>query len=113
MTESYQTIWLHQNSPIKPAAGAPCNGCGVCCAITPCPLARVRFARFWRPLPKVVKCPALSWSDEGSRYECGLLTKPKQYWRWVPSKLHLRWQLLVSRWIATGIGCDCTSEIEE
>jgi len=33
-----RTIWLHRDALPKPDFGAPCNGCGVCCASEPCPL---------------------------------------------------------------------------
>ena len=26
-----QVVWLHPAAPPKPAEGAPCNGCGLCC----------------------------------------------------------------------------------
>ena len=31
-------VWLHAEAPPKPAEGAPCNGCGLCCLAEPCPL---------------------------------------------------------------------------
>ena len=32
-----QIVHLHRDAPPKPAPGAPCNGCGVCCAAETCP----------------------------------------------------------------------------
>ncbi|CAA7611695.1 conserved hypothetical protein [Magnetospirillum sp. LM-5] len=78
-------VTLHQDAPAKPAWGQPCNGCGLCCAVTTCPLGRIRFWRIKGP------CPALTWDDGGQRYLCRLATN-----RWT------------RRWIAAGIGCDCS-----
>ena len=41
----WQTIHLHRDAPPKPAVGAPCNGCGVCCAAAPCPASLLIFSR--------------------------------------------------------------------
>ena len=73
--------------PVKPPYGDPCNGCGFCCQLETCPLARLRYWRIAGP------CPALVWNK--NRYECGMLMRAK----W--------WRPLVARWIAVGIGCDC------
>lgn len=97
-------IHLHRAAPAKPAPGAPCNGCGVCCALETCPLARLRFLRRDGP------CPALTWHEgEGqseARYHCGLLAEPT---RWLPMPAGLA-QRLVGRWISAGSGCDCDYE---
>jgi len=69
----------------KPAFGAPCNGCGVCCQAETCPIGRIRFLQIKGP------CPALRWTD---RFECGLL-------------LDAGWfKPLIARWISAGSGCD-------
>ena len=73
---------------IKPPAGDPCNGCGYCCKLETCPLARLRYWRIAGP------CPALHWNDGAYRYECGMLLRAG------------RWRFLIARWIAAGIGCD-------
>lgn len=50
----------------KPSFGSPCNGCGVCCKVTPCLIAiEVIGAAEWSP------CPVLELED--GRYWCGLL----------------------------------------
>jgi hypothetical protein len=96
---------LHRDAPAKPAEGAPCNGCGVCCAMARCPMA-------WLFLPRgKAPCAALEWHD--SRYACGLVLRPGHYLRWLPR----RWQDAAGRWFAfricAGTGCDCgASEIE-
>ena len=73
-------------APAKPAPGAPCNGCGVCCLAETCPIGRIRFLQIRGP------CPALRWRDE--RYECGLLADAGPF------------KPLIARWIAAGKGCD-------
>jgi len=93
-------IHLHRAAPAKPAAGEACNGCGVCCALETCPLARLRFLRRRGP------CPALRWQAEEGRYRCDLLADPG---RWLPLPAAFG-RRLVGRWIAAGSGCDCDFE---
>ena len=95
-------IHLHRAAPPKPAVGAACNGCGVCCVVETCPLARLRFLRRRGP------CPALLWRDDEGRYRCGLLAEPTR-WLPLPEALARRW---VARWIAAGKGCDCDYEAQ-
>lgn len=90
-------IVLHAAAPDKPAVGAPCNGCGICCAMEPCPLSLLLLRR------RQGACPALAWRD--GRYVCGLATDPQGIARWLPRA----WLL---RWIAAGKGCDCDAEEE-
>jgi len=85
-------VRLHAAAPDKPSVGAPCNGCGVCCALAPCPLSRFLLGHRGGP------CPALRWAE--SRYVCGLVVAPSGIARWLPRRL-------VLRWIAAGGGCDC------
>jgi hypothetical protein len=94
------TIRLHALAPPKPALGAPCNGCGVCCAAEPCPLGQIFFLR------RRGACPALDWDSAASRYACGLVVRPAHHLRWLPAA----WSGPAGRWfsrrIAAGIGCD-------
>ena len=103
--EGREIIHLHPAAPAKPAEGEPCNGCGVCCALETCPVARLRFLQRRGP------CPALRWSVSDGRYHCGLLLAPKDYFflpeAWVPRAR----QWLAGR-IAAGVGCDCSAEVE-
>ena len=99
-----QIIHLHRNAPSKPQVGQACNGCGVCCALNTCPVARLRFLR------KAGPCPALAWSGDEMRYRCGLLQTPKRYFPALPISDD-RLRRLLARWIAAGIGCDCDAEI--
>lgn len=89
-------IQLHAAAPAKPAPGAPCNGCGVCCALSPCPLSRFLLGH------RQGVCPALTWID--SRYWCGLIEAPRGAARLLPRTLRLRW-------IGAGLGCDCDAEL--
>lgn len=90
-------IVLHALAPTKPLVGAACNGCGVCCAMTPCPLSWLLLRHRRGP------CPALEWQDQ--RYVCGLTVKPRSRVSWLPRALALRW-------ISAGSGCDCDAEEE-
>lgn len=102
-----QIIHLHAAAPAKPAPGAACNGCGVCCALETCPAARLRFLRSAGP------CPALEWNDAQGRYRCGLLARPRHYLGWLPAIGERLARRLFARWIAAGTGCDCQAEIAD
>lgn len=95
-------VKLHADAPPKPAYGAECNGCGLCCAVAACPLGIILFRRLKGP------CPALQWRD--GRHVCGVLAEPGRFAPLLPRRWAAR---LVARWIAAGQGCDCRSEIED
>ena len=99
-------IHLHKNAPEKPEEGAPCNGCGVCCAVETCPAARLRF------LKKDGPCPALRWSDTAACYRCGLLVQPQDFLGWLPEAFVPSASRLFARWIAAGRGCDCSIRVK-
>lgn len=92
-------IELHAEAPAKPAIGAPCNGCGVCCVLETCPLAMLRFLKRRGP------CPALEWSAEEARYACGLLNHPENYLP-LPAAARNPARRFFARSIAAGKGCD-------
>lgn len=94
-------ILLEPAAPPKPAAGQPCNGCGVCCAAEPCPLGQLLSRR------RQGRCRALQWQAQAAVYRCGLLDEPRRWLPWLPSVLA---RALVRRWIAAGRGCDCSLE---
>ncbi len=98
-----EVIHLHRAAPAKPAEGGTCNGCGVCCALETCPVARLRFLRIAGP------CPALEWSDADARYVCGLLQRPQHYLP-IPTGAQNLARRFLARSIAAGHGCDCTAE---
>ena len=97
-------VILHRAAPDKPAPGAPCNGCGVCCASAPCPLSRVLLGH------RSGGCPALVW--QGERHVCGLVAAPTTHLRWLPPALAGLARRLARRWIAAGGGCDCAIEVD-
>jgi hypothetical protein len=94
-----QIVRLHRSAPAKPPLGAPCNGCGVCCAAETCALGRVVFLRKRGP------CPALAWDDAAGRYWCGLVKSPPRRLAWLAP--------LFTRWIAAGMACDSSAVVEE
>jgi hypothetical protein len=98
-----KVIHLHRAAPLKPHVGEPCNGCGVCCALETCPVARLRFMKKDGP------CPALAWSDQEQRYHCGILMQPGHYCGWLPNAGEDFARRLLKRWIAAGQGCDCSA----
>jgi len=95
------SITLQPAAPHKPAVGAACNGCGICCSIAPCPLSRGLLGH------RGGACPALVWQDDAQRYVCGLLVAPADHLRWLPQHLAKLGSALARRWIAAGAGCDC------
>ena len=92
-----RTVWLHRAAPPKPAAGAPCNGCGVCCASEPCPAGMLLSLRTRG------RCRLLRFETAPARYRCGLLTEPAGTQRGLL-------QRLAARWIGAGLGCDSTAQ---
>jgi hypothetical protein len=59
--------------PTKPAVGAPCTGCGLCCAQAVC-----RVGQQYLPGgPHAAPCPALEYAD--GRLWCGLVRRPHHY----------------------------------
>ncbi len=97
-------ISIHSDAPAKPALGAACNGCGVCCAARPCPVSRLLLGH------RKGACPALRWRAAERHYACGMVDDPACFIRWLPQRLSAFASRRFMRWIAVGIGCD--SEIE-
>lgn len=98
-----QVIHIQPLAPAKPAEGAACNGCGVCCLAEPCPLGR------WLSRRRSGVCEALAWDDAAQRYRCGVLQEPARWLGFLPA----RWaRALAGRWIAAGRGCDCSFEAQ-
>lgn len=89
-------------APDKPAVGAPCNGCGVCCLAEPCPLGILLSGR------RTGACAALVFSAEEQRYRCGALTQPERWGGAVGGPLLA---VVARRWISAGTGCDCDAEV--
>ncbi|MGI9132479.1 MAG: hypothetical protein ACR2I0_00825 [Rhodoferax sp.] len=109
MASAQQIIHLHAHAPVKPAAGQPCNGCGVCCLSEPCPLGMLLSRK------RRGACHALRWNDALHLYRCGLLVAPAEvltqalpaFAQTAAPRLAPLLQRLARRWIAAGIGCDC------
>lgn len=112
MSKNHQVIHIHRNAAPKPLPGAPCNGCGLCCLLEPCPLGVILSRR------RRGACVAVRWHDDVQQYRCGALCEPVAVLqRVVPARLQrlsprltaglapvlARW---ARRWIAVGQGCD-------
>ena len=82
-----RTIRIHAAAPAKPAWGAGCNGCGVCCLAEPCPVGMLISLRRSGP------CRALGWDAAAAHYRCTLMKIPLI-------------KTVARRWIAAGLGCD-------
>ena len=102
----HRVILLQPLAPAKPAWGEPCNGCGVCCAWQPCPLGVLVSRR------RTGACAALQWQAGEARYRCGMLADPRSVWPRLPAWATAPLQRLARRWIAAGIGCDCSAELD-
>lgn len=101
-----QTIALHQQAPEKPNYGDKCNGCGVCCAAEPCPVAHLLLWQFKGA------CKALQWQEAGQRYQCGMVVEPKTYIRFLPNRLTPLISLWCAKRISLDTGCDSRVEFE-
>lgn len=102
----HQVIRLYATAPAKPAPDAPCNGCGVCCAVEPCPVGVVLTGR------RTGACKALAWSESASRYRCELVADPVAMLPWLPRALAPLVRRLAWRWISAASGCDSTLVVE-
>lgn len=80
----------------KPAYGSPCNGCGVCCRSSLCPLALHIFGG-----EESRSCPALE--SDGPKSVCGLVASPLKYVSGQPEEKLREAALLL---IGSGHGCD-------
>jgi hypothetical protein len=87
-----RTIRIHAAAPAKPAWGAACNGCGVCCLAEPCPVGMLVSLR------RRGACRALRWDAGAASYRCGLMKVPAL-------------NAVVQRWIAAGRGCDSDATV--
>jgi len=101
------TVELHSFAPAKPEYGAHCNGCGVCCALEPCPVAHVFLFQIKG------RCRALLWQDDANRYVCGMVVCPDRYVRLIPHALRKRSGRFFASRIAAGAGCDFAAELAD
>jgi hypothetical protein len=95
---AWQVVHLQPRAPAKPAWGAPCNGCGLCCLVEPCPLGMLLSRKRHGP------CDALRWDEAQGLYRCGAISEPASVLRWRWAALLL--PRLARRWVAAGRGCD-------
>jgi len=103
---AHTVIYLHAAAPPKPAVGAACNGCGVCCAWQPCPLGVLVTGR------RHGRCAALRWDDAATHYRCAMVQAPESAWPALPRPLRPLLRSLARRWIAAGTGCDCDADAD-
>lgn len=108
----HQVIHIHPDAPAKPPEGAPCNGCGVCCLVAPCPVGMLVSRK------RYGACSALVWSDAAERYHCGLMLSAGAgradvasvpWWQRPARALALHW---VRRVISAGSGCDASLNVQ-
>ena len=104
----WQVVHIHPAAPAKPALGEPCNGCGVCCLVAPCPVGVVASGR------RSGACHALHWDDSQHLYRCGMVEDPLRWLGWAGApKAWSAWLgRRVRRWIAAGAGCDASVTAE-
>lgn len=113
MPHIQHTIRIHALAPAKVAVGAECNGCGVCCLFTPCPLGMVLSGT------RSGACAVLRWDGTLARYRCGALVAPHDVLvqamprglRALAPGLAPALRRLALRWIAAGTGCDSDVEV--
>jgi len=110
MPSTHTIIHIFPEAPAKPPLDAPCNGCGVCCLIEPCPLGVLLSGR------RHGACNALLWQADLRQYRCGAIIAPDDVLKTrLPRMLKLSvpglaWILTgwARRWVAAGTGCDCS-----
>jgi hypothetical protein len=111
----HTTISIHPLAPAKAALGAACNGCGVCCLFAPCPLGILLSRR------RSGACGALRWDAGLEQYRCGAIVAPREVltqslprgFRGIAPMLAPVLRHVGLRWIAAGIGCDSSLEVEQ
>ena len=81
------------HGPEKPPFGAPCNGCGMCCAVEVCQLGVQAFGAIAAP------CPALQFYQ--GRFWCGLL-----FLEYEARRQGIIALPLIEQALAIGRGCD-------
>jgi hypothetical protein len=109
MPNQFASIPVFAAAPAKPLPGAPCNGCGVCCLLEPCPLGVLLSGR------RHGRCAALHWQAEAGLYRCGAISAAPEVLaerlprgtRWAAPLLAGPLAAAARRWVAVGSGCDC------
>jgi hypothetical protein len=93
---SARVIFLQPLAPAKPAVGEPCNGCGVCCSLEPCPIGSLANLAIGGP------CRSLVWHEDARRYRCGVVDAAARAGPWASR--------MTRRWIGADSGCDAALE---
>ncbi|MDH5707684.1 MAG: hypothetical protein OEY75_01105 [Hylemonella sp.] len=109
-----RVIWVEPQAPAKPPVGQACNGCGICCLSEPCPLGMLLSRR------RTGACAVLRWDEPKGRYVCTAVSDMPAMLRryapwlgvWARGRLAGGLSRLARRWIASGSGCDCSSEAQ-
>jgi hypothetical protein len=101
-----RVIRIEPLAPPKPAAGAACNGCGVCCLAEPCPLGMLLSRR------RQGACVALDWDTGTRRYRCGAAVGVAGRLPPALKPMAPLVERLARRWISAGSGCDSTLETD-
>ena len=119
MVLPFKIIHIEPLAPAKPALGEPCNGCGVCCLVAPCPLGVLISRR------RHGVCHALRWEPALKMYRCGGMTEPVSVATaalpaslgraspFVARTIASVLRRLAKRWIASGQGCDCSLLVDK
>ncbi|MCZ2497332.1 hypothetical protein GN316_11225 [Xylophilus sp. Kf1] len=108
--DAWHTIHIHRDAPPRPALGRPCNGCGQCCLVEPCPVGMLVSRK------RTGACHALRWSDDAGRYLCGLVAGRADgaHRPGAVGRLLAPWvSRLARRWISAGSGCDAPLQAED
>ncbi|MBI5816707.1 MAG: hypothetical protein HZB29_13980 [Nitrospinae bacterium] len=100
-----KTVSFNAKAPDKPSIGEPCNGCGVCCAMTPCAVGIFLLRQ-----KREANCRALEWDEPQNRYQCGVAARPGRFFTILPAFMEKPAGRLISRWISAGSGCDCAGD---
>lgn len=89
--------------PVRPRFGEPCNGCGHCCIVQPCAIARYHL-----DCGPGGPCPALTLDD--GRYRCGMVLKPSRYMKLpVDAAVEAAFTDMFASELGIGLGC-CAAE---
>lgn len=92
------------DAPTYPGFGKTCNGCGQCCIIEPCQLARDYAGVREGPCPVLVR--------EGTAWRCGLTIEPHRHMPGLAGKPFADAVLAPMFSEALGIGRGCDAEME-
>lgn len=99
-------VYIEPEAPAKPATGAPCNGCGLCCLLEPCPVG-ILVSRRLRGA-----CKALLWSQDAGRYRCGMVIAPGRFMPLTGPRMAAWVSRLARRMISADMACDADLQVQ-